>query len=87
MALSTRRTFWLALWWLGATQSLSWGIAVVRVGVWPGNVAALAGFLLLTVVALLGVARPQWAGGPDEPTVVWWAAVAAAVVGTIALFI
>jgi len=85
--LSTRRTFWLALCWLGATQSLSWGVAVVRVGVWPGNVAAFAGFLLLTVVALAGVARPEWAGGPEDRSPAWWAAVVAAAVGTIHLLL
>lgn len=87
MAVSTRRTFWLALCWLGATQSLSWGIAIVRVGVWPGNVAALAGATLLTLIALVGVARPEWAGGPDERTPVWWAAVVAAGLGTVALLL
>jgi hypothetical protein len=82
-----RRTFWLALCWLGGTQCLSWAIAVVRVGVWPGNVAALAGFSLLTLVALVGVLSPEWAGGPDERTPVWWAAVVAAAVGTVALLL
>lgn len=87
MELSSRRTFWLALCWLGVTQSVSWGIAVVRVGVWPGNVAALVGFLFLTAVTTVGVGRPDSAGGPDERTPVWWAAVAAAVLGTVALFV
>ncbi|WP_435115163.1 hypothetical protein [Halolamina sp. C58] len=87
MEFTPRRTFWFALCWLGATQSLSWGIAVVRVGVWPGNVAALAGFCLLTVAASVGVLRPGWAGGPDERTPVWWAAVVAAAAGTIALLL
>jgi hypothetical protein len=85
--LTPRRTFWLALCWLGATQSLSWGIAVTRVGVWPGNVAALVGFSLLTLVALVGVLRPEWAGGPDERTPLWWAAALAAAVGTVALLL
>jgi hypothetical protein len=85
--LSPRRTFWLALCWLGVTQAASWGIAVARVGVWPGNVAALAGFLLLTLIALAAVVRPDWAGGPDERTPVWWAAVAAAVLGTAVLLV
>lgn len=87
MAFTPRRTFWLALCWLGATQSISWGIAVVRVGVWPGNVAALVGFLLLTLVALVGVSRPGWAGGPEARTPVWWAAVVAAAVGTVGLLL
>ncbi|NHX36038.1 MULTISPECIES: hypothetical protein [Halolamina] len=87
MALAPRRTFWLALCWLGATQSLSWAIAVVRVGVWPGNVAALAGFLLVTFVALLGVARPELAGGPEDRTPIWWAAVVAAALGTVGLLL
>ncbi|MFW5939654.1 MAG: hypothetical protein ACOCQU_04340 [Halolamina sp.] len=87
MEFTPRRTFWLALCWLGATQSLSWAIAVVSVGVWPGNVAALAGFLLLTLLSLVGVARPAWAGGPEERTPVWWAAVVAAGVGTVALLL
>jgi len=84
---STRRTFWFALCWFGATQSLSWGIAVGRVGIWPGNVAALVGMNLLTLVALVGVARPEWAGGPAERTPVWWGAVVAAGVGTVILLI
>jgi|AntRauTorcE11898_2_1112593.scaffolds.fasta_scaffold08565_5 hypothetical protein len=87
MDASPRRAFWLALCWLGLTQSLSWAIAVVRVGVWPGNVAALAVSLLLTLVALVGVARPEWIGGPETRTPVWWAAVAAAAVGTITVLI
>lgn len=87
MALTPRRTFWLALCWLGLTQTVSWGIAVARVGVWPTNVAALAGFLLLTLVALGGVARPDWAGGPEERTPVWWGAVVAAVLGTVVLLV
>ena len=87
MELTPRRTFWIALCWLGATQSLSWGIAVARVGVWPGNVAALAGFCLLTLITLVGVFRPDWVGGPDERTPVWWAAVVAAAVGTVGLLL
>jgi hypothetical protein len=87
VALTPRRTFWLALCWLGLTQTVSWGIAVARVGVWPSNVAALAGFLLLTLVALVGVARPDWAGGPEERTPVWWGAVVAAVLGTVVLLV
>lgn len=87
MDASPRRTFWLALCWLGATQSLSWGIAVVRVGVWPGNVAALAVSLLLTLAALVGVARPDLAGGPETRTPIWWAAIVAAGIGTITLLI
>ncbi|MBP1986462.1 hypothetical protein [Halolamina salifodinae] len=84
---SPRRTFWLALCWLGATQSLSWALAVLRVGVWPGNVAALAGSLLLTLIALVGVARPGWVGGPENRTTIWWLAVAAAGAGTVAVLL
>lgn len=87
MELSPRRTFWLALAWLGATQSLSWAVAVARVGVWPGNVAALAGSLLLTLIAIAGAARPEWAGGPEQRSAIWWGAVGAAAAGTVALLI
>ncbi|MFW5934775.1 MAG: hypothetical protein ACOCQL_02870 [Halolamina sp.] len=87
MTLTPRRTFWLLVCWLGVTQSLSWGIAVVRVGVWPGNIAAFTGFLLLTVVAVAAVARPEWAGGPEDRSAGWWAAVVAAVAGTIHLLL
>lgn len=87
MEFSPRRTFWLALCWLGLTQSISWAIAVVRVGVWPSNVAALVGFLLLTLVALVGVVRPEWAGGPEARTPIWWATVVAAILGTVTLLL
>ena len=87
MESSPRRTFWLAICWLGATQSLSWGIAIARVGVWPSNAAALAISLLVTLLALVGVARPGWLGGPQRRTPIWWAVVAAAGVGTITLLL
>lgn len=87
MDLTPRRTFWFALGWLGVAQSLNWGLAVLRVGIWPGNAAALAGSILLTLVALAGVARPKSLGGPTERSVPWWGAVAAAALATVALLI
>lgn len=87
MELTTRRTFWLALGWLGLAQSLEWAVAVLRVGVWPGNAAALVGFGLLTVVAGVGVARPDQVGGPTERRPLWWAAIVAAVLATLTLLV
>lgn len=87
MDLSPRRTFWLALCWLGVAQSLNWGIAVLRVGVWPGNAAALAGSVLLTLVAAVGIVRPGTLGGPAERSGPWWGAVAAAALATVALLL
>lgn len=87
MKLTTRRTFWLALGWLGLAQSLNWALAILRVGVWPGNAAALAGFGLLTVVAAVGVARPETVGGPTERRPLWWFAVVAAALATVALLL
>jgi len=80
-----RQTFWLALLWLGAVQVVDWSLAVLEIGVWPGNVAALAGSLLLVAVAAVGVGRPTLLGGPTERDEVWWAGVAAAGLGTVVL--
>jgi len=66
VAFTPRRTFWLALCWLGLVQSLDWGIAILRVGVWPGNAAALAGSALLTLIGAVCVVRPETLGGPTE---------------------
>lgn len=87
VALSPQRTFWLALLWLGATQALSWSIAVTRVGLWPGNVAALTGSLLLVLTAVVGVVRPGWTGGPQSRTPVWWGSLIAAGAGTVGLLV
>lgn len=87
MELTPRRTFWLALWWLGIAQSLDWAVAILRVGVWPGNAAALAGSVLLALVAAAGVLRPETVGGPTERSGSWWGAVAAATIATIALLV
>jgi hypothetical protein len=84
---SPRSTFWLALAWLGAVQAVDWTLAILEIGVWPGNVAALAGSLVLTAVAILGVSRPNLLGGPTERDAVWWAAVTAAGVGTVVLLL
>ena len=84
---SARRTFWVALGWLGLVQAADWALAILEIGVWPGNVAALAGSLLLVAVAVVGWYRPNLLGGPTERDGVWWAAVLAAVVGTVVLLV
>ncbi|MFB6221783.1 MAG: hypothetical protein ABEH90_10140 [Halolamina sp.] len=87
MELTTRRTFWLALGWLGLAESLNWAVAILRVGVWPGNAAALAGFGLLTAIAAVGFVRSEWASGPTERSASWWAAIAGAVLATVGLLL
>lgn len=87
MTSTPRRTFWLAVGWLGLAQALNWGIAILRVGVWPGNAAALAGSALLTLVAAVGVASPESVGGPTERSVLWWGAIVSAVVASVALLL
>lgn len=87
MDLTPRRTFWLALCWLGLAQSIDWGVAILRVGLWPGNAAALAGSGLLTLVAAVGVLRPETIGGPTERSTPWFGAVAAAALATVALLL
>ncbi|MEF8801051.1 MAG: hypothetical protein V5A38_01010 [Halolamina sp.] len=87
MDFTPRQTFWLALCWLGVAQSLNWGLAILRVGVWPGNAAALAGSGLLTLVAAVGVLRPETLGGPTERSAPWVGAVAAAALATVALLL
>lgn len=82
-----RRAFWLCIGWFGLTQAVEWTLAFLRVGPWPGNVMALAGTGLLVVVAAYAVARPERARGPTERDLAWWAAVAAAVLGTVALLV
>jgi hypothetical protein len=82
-----RRTFWLALCWLGLAQSINWGLAILRVGLWPGNAAALAGSGLLTLVAAVGVLRPETIGGPSEGGGPWFGAVAAATLATVAVLL
>jgi len=84
---SPRRTFWFALAWLGLVQAADWALAILEIGIWPGNLAALAGSLLLVVVAVVGGNRPNLLGGPTERDTVWWAAVGAATVGTVALLL
>lgn len=87
MTLTSRQTFWLAMAWLGFVQSLNWGLAILRVGIWPGNAAALAGFAIVTVIGTAGVARPESAGGPTEQGAIWWSAVVGAVLGTVGLLL
>lgn len=87
MELTPQGTFWLALCWLGLAQSLEWGVAILRVGVWPGNAAALVGSALLALVAAAGVARPDSLGGPTERNSPWWGAVAAAALATVVLLV
>lgn len=84
---SPRRTFWFALLWLGLVQTVDWGLAILEIGVWPGNAAALAGSLLLVGVAALGGSRPELLGGPTERDARWWGAVAAAALGTVVLLL
>lgn len=84
---SSRRRFWLALAWLGLVQAVDWSLAILEIGLWPGNVAALAGSVLLLVVAAIGVSRPDLLGGPTERDAVWWAAVVAAGLGTVVLLL
>jgi uncharacterized membrane protein YhaH (DUF805 family) len=84
---SPRRTFWLALGWLGLVQAVDWGLAILEIGVWPGNVAALAGSVLLVVAAAIGWRHPDLLGGPTERDAVWWAALAAAALGTVVLLL
>jgi hypothetical protein len=43
----TRRQFWIALLWLGLIQAVDWSLAILQIGVWPGNAAALATVVLL----------------------------------------
>ena len=85
MSRSTRQRFWLALVWLGLVQAGNWALAILEIGLWPGNVAALGGSLLLVLVAAGGAVRPGLLGGPVERDGVWWGAVAAAVLGTVVL--
>ncbi len=73
--------------WLGFVQSLNWTLAIFRVGVWPGNAIALAGSGLLTVIGVVGVARPETAGGPTQQGALWWAAVVGAALGTVGLLL
>ena len=87
MTRSPRRTFWLALAWLGLVQAVDWSLAILEIGVWPGNAVALAGSLLLGAVAAVGVLRPHLLGGPTERNGVWWGAVVAAGLGTVALLL
>lgn len=84
---SPRSTFWLALAWLGVVQAVDWALAILEIGVWPGNVAALAGSLLLAVAAIVGVSRPNLLGGPTERNEVWAGAIAAAALGTVVLLL
>jgi len=79
----SRRQFWLALLWLGLVQTADWALAILEIGVWPGNVAALAGSALLAAVATIGVLWPTLLGGPTERNGGWWGAVAAAVLATL----
>lgn len=85
--MTPRQTFWLALAWLGAVQAVDWSLAIIEIGVWPGNIAALAGSVLLVAVAAVGVSRPQLLGGPTERDGVWMAGVAAAALGTVVLLL
>lgn len=84
---SPRNTFWLALAWLGVVQAVSWSRAILEIGVWPGNVAALVGSLLLTSIAAVGLRWPDLLGGPTDRDKVWWGAVAAAGLGTVVLLL
>lgn len=85
--MENRRIFWLCLGWWGLTQAIEWGLAIVRVGLWHGNSVAAAVMGLLVVVSGFGFLRPERAGGPTERDLVFWAAVAAAVGGTVVLLV
>lgn len=87
MTRSSRRTFWLALAWLGLVQAADWSLAILEIGVWPGNALALAGSVLLALVAAFGVRRPDLLGGPTERDGGWWGAIAAAGLGTVVLLL
>ena len=80
-----RRIFWLCIGWFGLTQAARWGSAVLRVGLWHGNTVAVAATSLVVLVSLYGLLRPERAGGPTDRDLTFWAAVAAAVLGTVAL--
>lgn len=82
-----RRLFWLCVGWFGLTQVARWGFAVLRVGLWHGNTVALAATSVIVVVSVYGLARPENAGGPTERDLTFWAAVAAAVLGTVAFLV
>lgn len=82
-----RRLFWLCLGWFGLMQVVEWAVAVLRVGLWHGNTVALAAMSLVVLVSAFGVARPDRAGGPTERDLTFWAAVAAAVLGTVAVLV
>lgn len=84
---SPRFLFWLALAWLGLVQTVDWSLAILEIGLWPGNVAALAGSLLLVVVSAVGLRRPDLLSGPTERNALWWGAVAAAGLGTVVLLL
>lgn len=82
-----QRIFWLCLGWFGLTQAAEWALAVLRVGPWPGNVVALVATALIVVVAAYALVRPRKARGPEQRDLAWWAAVAAAVLGSVALLV
>lgn len=81
-----RQIFWCCLGWFGLTQAVNWGLDVLRVDVWPGNAVALVGSVLVVLVSLFALARPERLSGPRERDATFWAAVAGAVLGTLALF-
>lgn len=87
MSTPTRRQFWLALLWLGFVQAIDWALAIRQIGLWPGNVAALAGSVLFALVATVGVLRPNLLGGPCERSGAWWGAIGAAALGTVVLLV
>lgn len=82
-----RRLFWLCLGWFGLTQAVEWAFAVLRVGLWHGNGAALGATSLVALVSAYGFTRPERVGGPTERDPVFWVAVGAAVLGTVALLV
>lgn len=82
--MDTRRVFWLCLGWFGFTQAVHWALQILRVDVWPGNAIALAANALIVVVAAFALVT-EADSGPTERDLTFWAAVAAAVLGTLAL--
>jgi hypothetical protein len=82
-----RRIFWLCIGWFGLMQAARWGFAVLRVGLWHGNTVALAATSLIVLVSLYALARPETVGGPTDRDLTFWAAVAAAVLGTVSVLL